>query len=152
MSTWSLSSDLASLPALSIRQPWAASILNGKDVENRDWPTKFRGRFLIHAAKTMTRADLEAWQIFVSAYIPREQTQWADTMSRKELLRGGILGVAEMVDCVTTHPSPWFTGTYGFVLKNVRPLPFVPCQGAPGFFRLRSPAPVSDAVFHLSTP
>lgn len=33
--------------ALSIRQPWAWHILHsGKDIENRDWPTKFRGRVL----------------------------------------------------------------------------------------------------------
>lgn len=32
------------LPAISIRQPWAWLILNaGKDIENRDWPTNFRG-------------------------------------------------------------------------------------------------------------
>ena len=37
--------------ALSIRQPWAWLILRaGKDVENRDWSTKVRGRVLIHAS------------------------------------------------------------------------------------------------------
>lgn len=38
--------------ALSIRQPWAWLIINGgKDIENRDWPTKFRSRILVHAGK-----------------------------------------------------------------------------------------------------
>ena len=33
------------IPALSIQQPWAWFIVNGyKDVENRTWSTKFRGR------------------------------------------------------------------------------------------------------------
>ena len=46
--------------ALSIRQPWASLILNaGKDIENRCWPTKVRGRILIHAAKGCTRDELE---------------------------------------------------------------------------------------------
>ena len=27
-----------------------------KDIENRDWPTDFRGRLLVHAGLTMTRA------------------------------------------------------------------------------------------------
>ena len=46
--------------ALSIRQPWASLILKaGKDIENRDWPTKFRGRILIHAAKGCTRDEWE---------------------------------------------------------------------------------------------
>lgn len=45
------------IPALSIRQPWAWLIVNGhKDIENRDWPTNFRGRLLVHAGLTMTRA------------------------------------------------------------------------------------------------
>jgi hypothetical protein len=46
------------MKALSIRQPWAWLILNaGKDIENRDWLTRFRGPFLIHASKGMTRAE-----------------------------------------------------------------------------------------------
>lgn len=41
------------IPALSIRQPWAWLIVNNhKPVENRSWPTSFRGRFLVHAGKT----------------------------------------------------------------------------------------------------
>jgi hypothetical protein len=37
---------------LSIRQPWAWLVAHGwKNIENRTWPTGFRGRFLIHAAK-----------------------------------------------------------------------------------------------------
>ena len=38
------------MKALSIRQPWAHRILReGKDIENRDWPTRYRGPVLIHA-------------------------------------------------------------------------------------------------------
>ncbi|MEI3544750.1 MAG: ASCH domain-containing protein [Alphaproteobacteria bacterium] len=44
--------DLLKLPILSIRQPWAWLIVNGyKDIENRTWPTHFRGKVLIHAGK-----------------------------------------------------------------------------------------------------
>lgn len=49
---------------------------------------------------------------------------------------GGIVGVADIVDCVEAHPSPWFFGPYGFVLANARPLPFTPCKGALGFFKV----------------
>lgn len=45
-------------------------------------------------------------------------------------------GEAELVDCVTHHGSEWFTGPYGFVLDNAKPLPFTPCRGALGFFRV----------------
>jgi len=58
------------MKAISIRQPWAWLIVNGyKDIENRSWPTKFRGRVLIHASKGMTRAeydDVEDYLMFSS--------------------------------------------------------------------------------------
>ena len=42
--------------AISIKQPWSFLIASGiKDVENRTWQTKFRGRVLLHAgAKRQT--------------------------------------------------------------------------------------------------
>lgn len=101
--------------ALSIRQPWCHHILHdGKDVENRTWPTRFRGPVLIHASKTPEDA----------AYC-RE----------RRLPLGGIVGVMEIVDCVTAWDSQWWCGPYGFVIRNARPLPFVPCKGRLGFFR-----------------
>jgi hypothetical protein len=46
--------------ALSIKQPWVWLIVNGhKDVENRNWPTRFRGRLLVHAGKKVDRGALE---------------------------------------------------------------------------------------------
>ena len=48
------------MAALSIRQPWAWLVVNGyRDIENRDWPTNFRGPLLVHAGLTMTRSDYE---------------------------------------------------------------------------------------------
>lgn len=48
------------MKALSIRQPWAWLIVNGhKDIENRSWPTRFRGKFLVHASNGMTRSEYE---------------------------------------------------------------------------------------------
>ena len=47
------------MKALSIRQPWAAAIVQlGKNIENRTWATRFRGPILIHAAKTISRQDM----------------------------------------------------------------------------------------------
>ena len=34
--------------------------------------------------------------------------------------RGGIVGVVDVIDCVTSHSSPWFAGAYGLVLANPR--------------------------------
>lgn len=108
--------ELAGIPALSIRQPWCHHILHdGKDVENRTWPTRYRGWFLIHAGK--------AW----------DDGPPPDRL--KDVPRGGIVGMARIVDCVTDMDSRWFFGPHGFVLRDARPLPFIPCKGALGFFR-----------------
>ena len=47
---------------------------------------------------------------------------------------GGIVGMAEITDCVKDSNSPWFEGPFGFVIKNPRPLPFYPMPGKTGFF------------------
>lgn len=130
--------------ALSIRQPWASLILKaGKSIENRDWPTKVRGRILIHASKGMTRAEHEDAIDFAVTAIrsdPRNQGK-TKTVTLRELgfdfdalERGGIVGSVEIVDCVQHSDSPWFVGRYGFVLRDPRPLPFTPLKGQLGFF------------------
>lgn len=130
--------------ALSIRQPWASLILKaGKDVENRCWPTKFRGRILIHAAKGMTRAEHEDAIVFAAdAICASPATMAKGTTLRNlgfahgDLQRGGIIGSVEIVDCVTVCASPWFVGEYGFLLRDPQPLPFRPWKGQLGFFNV----------------
>lgn len=59
--------------ALSIRQPWAWLIIHGgKDIENRTWPTRFRGRVAVHAGKGMTRDEYEAAMLFIAGM----KTSW----------------------------------------------------------------------------
>jgi len=37
--------------ALSLREPWASFMIHGiKTIENRNWPTKYRGTVLVHAS------------------------------------------------------------------------------------------------------
>lgn len=111
-------------------QPWAALIVHGrKDIENRSWPTRFRGPVLIHAGKKL---DLDAQDDLDAGMHPVT----GDYFDKDGLTfdRGGIVGVAEIVDCVTSSRSPWFVGEYGFLIRNARPLPFMPCRGALGFF------------------
>jgi hypothetical protein len=116
--------------ALSIRQPWAwAVIAAGKDIENRDWPTRFRGPVAIHASAGMTRAEWSEAAYFIS------RLTGASTPAAPSLHRGGIIGVAEVVGCVEASDSPWFFGRYGFVLRNSRAVPFIPVKGALGFFK-----------------
>jgi hypothetical protein len=101
---------------LSIRQPWAYLIVSGtKNIENRTRPTPYRGPFLIHASQKIDKHGCRQLQL-----------------DPNDLETGGVVGIADIVDCVTRHPSKWFTGPYGYVLRRRRNLPFVPWQGALG--------------------
>ena len=101
--------------------PWASLILKaGKNIENRDWPTKYRGRIPIHAAKGMTRAEHEDAINFAVEAIkvdPRNvgaerKTTLRDLASPSRTERGGIVGSVEIVACVTDSTSPWFVGKF----------------------------------------
>lgn len=99
--------------ALSIKQPYPHHIFHdGKDVENRDWPTRGRGWFIVHAGVSKSELD-------------RDDPDYP---------RGGIVGMARIVDCVTEMDSRWFFGKFGFVLRDAFPVPLIPCKGQLGFF------------------
>jgi hypothetical protein len=121
--------------ALSIRQPWASFILlAGKDIENRTWETRVRGPILIHAAKGMTKKEYIEARAFASFATCILDPVRLDVLELAHLPRGGIIGSVNLVDCVYQSDSPWFQGPYGFVLRDPKPLPFVPVKGQLGFF------------------
>ena len=103
---------------LSVKQPYSWLLVSGqKDIENRDWYTKYRGIALIHASANQDRHP----NIRVSGIkVP------------KELPRGGIVGAILITDCVANHSSPWFVGHYGFVVSAAISLPFTQQRGALG--------------------
>lgn len=106
-----------SIRALSIRQPWCHHILHdGKDVENRDWPTKCRGWFLIHASKS--------------------EAEDREFIREHKMPLGGVVGAARIVNCVTEMDSKWFCGKFGFVLADAFEIPLIECKGKLGFFAL----------------
>ena len=138
-----------SVTALSLRQPWAHVVLHmGKALENRRWDTSFRGDFLIHASKGLTKADyydcLETCQHVLGSQI------LSTFPPLKALPRGGIVGAARLVSVLPRCPHwpcehPWHMPDpdkppltqFGFMLENIRPAPrFVPCTGHLGFFRV----------------
>ena len=48
------------MKALSVRAPWWWAILHcGKDIENRDWYTNFRGTIYLHAGKFWRPREIE---------------------------------------------------------------------------------------------
>lgn len=118
--------------ALSIRQPWAWLIVNGhKDIENRVWSTRYVGPLVIHASKGMTNDEYDDVLDLLDAD-PR--LRHIELPHRKDIERGGIVGVAHCNGSVDQCDSPWFFGPYGFVLSQARAVPFVPFKGQLGFF------------------
>jgi len=105
------------LKVLTIRQPWASLIMAGiKDVENRTWSTKLRGRFLIHASAIVKRS---AWGSFRVGRPDHDDFHHASAFIKSGgLPLGAILGTVELTDVVTESDSPWFVGPVGFTLAN----------------------------------
>lgn len=143
--------------ALSIRQPWAWAILHlpelvRKDVENRDWPTRFRGKFLVHAGKGCTRSEyadavaciIEAQEERADALSLNDQIEPTRPPPLYELPRGAIVGWSEILECTDHATSPWYSGAYAFRLGRRGILKPIPCRGALGFFRV--PEDVAETV------
>lgn len=142
------------MKALSINQPWAWAIVNNwKGVENRDWNTKFRGEFLIHAGK---KFDDEGYE-FIKRMLPDFVIPTKDELKE---MRGGIVGKARLINTVhirdkhlvSEDDKPWFFGEYGFMLDSAEPCELRPCKGALGFFtpdyNSRYKERVNDGVYN----
>ncbi|OEI83700.1 ASCH domain-containing protein [Brucella sp. BO3] len=122
--------------ALSIQQPWAWLIVNGhKDIENRSWRTSRRGLVAIHAGKKVDRDAAIDLQMCLHPVTGTGME--IDTFAAAGKGTGGIVGVAEIVDCVECSNSDWFVGELGFVIRNAQPVEFIPCKGSLGFFDWR---------------
>lgn len=116
------------MKALSLKQPFAELIVSGrKTIELRNWNTKFRGKFLIHASKI---PDSKAMKRF----------------NFKKLPTGMIVGEAELIDIKAypteeehkkdkdKHLASSFWGKYGFILKNPKRIKPVSIKGRLGFW------------------
>ena len=81
---------------LTVRQPWATALLTGgKDVENRSWPTRYRGWILIHSGQTIDRD------------VPERYASMLGDQQPESLPRGYVLGGIYLTDVVQTSQSPW---------------------------------------------
>lgn len=135
------------MKTLSLRQPWAELVVSGaKPIENRRWNTNFRGEFLIHASKGMTKNEYaETWRWVRD----RGFACWRDVPPFKDVVRGGIVGIATLSGVLrpgtvdhaallansTGYDLRWHMAEqYGFVLRDIRRTRFVPYSGALGFF------------------
>ncbi len=105
------------MKALTVKQPWAGLIIaGGKDIENRTWRTSYRGRVLIHAAKT----PVPYAEIRDCYPLPVARTALLYNSSNRALYpTSAIIGSVEIVDCVQNHPSEWAEkGVWNWVLAN----------------------------------
>jgi ASCH domain len=103
---------LSTAKVLTVRQPWASAIIYaGKDVENRSWPTKHRGRLYIHAGMTREADDI----LPPGTPVPQ----------------GAIIGYVTVTGCVRDSASPWaIPGNWHWLLTDPVPLPEpIPARG-----------------------
>ncbi len=113
------------MKALTICQPYAELIARGeKPIENRTWPTSYRGPLAIHAGKSRDWLDDDDEQRF------------------PEMPFGAVVAIAQLVDCrrVTDLPAIYqghehANGPWCFILADVQRLPTpIPARGAQGFW------------------
>lgn len=135
---------------LSISRPWAGMIVHGsKPIENRSWGTGYRGRLLLHAAKSWDPGAFRFAAGFGGAHGMSHRN--ADHQT-------GIIAVATLVDvCSNTlfgpgettgracDCGPWaIPGQLHWRLVDVTPLPEpVPCRGSLGLW---TPPPQATAT------
>lgn len=94
---------------LTVRQPWADWLvpdagvverlhaiqpelagLLPKDVENRSYPTSWRGPTIIHAAGRVDRDAMLRYNLDPNRFV-----------------RGAVIGILDLADCVQDADSPW---------------------------------------------
>lgn len=136
------------MKALTICQPYAHLIVTGeKRVENRTWPTRYRGPLLIHAGKSKAWLTEEDGMYYPDGK-PRKIDH--DEATGKVFDFGALVGVAELVACLHIDKIedgnydtryPWLRehahteGTWCWVLERPRRLHrAIPFRGALGLF------------------
>ena len=144
------------VPAISLRQPWAAAVAYyGKDVENRsNWPFKHRGPLIIHASAT--KPYLEDFELFLKLAREDEieETELADiskSIQQNQMpegfFGGAIVAVANLADVFQrkqvpkdheANESPWADNDANYWLWFTEVIPVVPVKfkGAVGMFKV----------------
>ena len=120
------------MKTLSLKQPFAELVVSGKKIiELRNWNTKFRGKFLIHASKI---PDSKAMKKFGFDKLPV----------------GMIIGEAELINVKKyeneiehkkdrdKHLADTSWGKYSFLLQNAKRIQPIKANGKLGFWEFKS--------------
>jgi hypothetical protein len=143
------------LPAISVRQPWAALITRlpqglAKNIENRSRRSHYRGPLLIHASKGCTAEEYYDALDFAVRY---GKVPVLALPEFHELERGGIVGAVRMTGVIEPDVDGgdptyrWHVpDCFGYQLADHVPLPFRPYKGALGLFRVELTPVEVDAL------
>src|SRR5262245_6686866 len=119
------------MKALTVRQPWAWAIATGrKCVENRSWPTNYRGPLLIHASvrfrdPSIYRHLFDVWPTHFDTGAIVARVELVACIKLAELL-----ATVEFVDPRTHLPFAFAEGPWCWILQNAQPItPPIPCRG-----------------------
>ena len=125
------------MKVLSVRQPWAWLLFNGKDIEHRTWYTGHRGPLLIQASKGVAPDDFMPKQ---REYIESAGIVIPDSI---DLPRGAIVGSVTLTEVYSDLSIPkwifkdleslgkgkqWMEGPHGFKMRDAvqfhQPIPY----------------------------
>lgn len=127
---------------LTISQPFASLIASGKKwIENRRWPTQYRGKLLIHAGKGtqyLTRKQLEQYPTGCAVAVARLTACFAIEEVRRialgrnsgDVIPGTKKTWGEAADHEHAH------GPYCWIIEDVRETAQVPMRGALGLWMI----------------
>mgnify|MGYP003291267166 CR=1 FL=1 len=109
-------------PALSCRQPWATLLCSGiKDIENRSWPTDYRGRVFI-VASTGNDTGVFRHRLVSEELqnIVEEQMRKGNLPSYNGYQQSAVIGYVDIENCTSEHvDSPWGNGDkYNWKITN----------------------------------
>lgn len=142
---------MRTVKVLTVKQPWAYLLIAGlKDVENRNWPTNYRGELYIHASVEKS-FDWGAILWMSQQQFPKEMIQsvfnhfglrpdpFDGKMSRITAAKdefGAIVGSVTLDYCTKNSISPWAmpNSKYHWLVSNAKPITPIPARGMLGLW------------------
>lgn len=140
----STSTPSLKLKAITLHEPWTYLVGRYKWFETRDWPTNYRGKIAIHAAKKQD--DTDYWCSELSDLLPPIE----------QLPFKSVVAIADLTDCIKMTEEfigqqsetelrcgLWKPGRYAWKLENVQILDqLIPARGMPGLWDIDLPSTV----------